>query len=181
MVKDLIESIRMIIVVTTLVLFGVETQSVTSPMYESSNGVSVGGSGIGGVQGKISITSPKINATGLSGHRDYMLYIRVQDSRAAQDGTIGAGWIAWKDSNNITRKASLVYVNDDRYRAAVHNIKTSVSSLSTIDVTVTQNSRSKNCWRASTYGQIYNWCFDTSLTKPFAAARRIKRVLYAEC
>jgi hypothetical protein len=139
-------------------------------MYESYNAISVGGSGIGGVQGKISITSPKISTTDLRGHRDYMVYVYLYEGTTGKEGTIGAGWIAWKDSNGIVKKASLVYVNDQRYTASVHNIGLSVSSVSTIDAVVTQDSSSGNCWTASTYGQVYPWCFDSELNKGFAAA-----------
>jgi hypothetical protein len=164
LIKVLALTIPMIAVYAGVKAFAAAT------MYELYNAISVGGSGIGGVQGKISITSPKISTTDFRGHRDYMVYVYLQEGTTGKVGTIGAGWIAWKNSNDIVRKASLVYVNDQRYTASVHNITLSVSSLSTIDAVVTQDSSSGNCWTASTYGQVYSWCFESELNKGTAAA-----------
>ncbi len=166
------------VIAVTIPMLAVCASVEAATMYESSNGVSVGGSGVGGVHGVISITSPKINTANLQGHRDYMVYVYLQDGDAANSATIGAGWIAWKEiiNNNgriieIMRKASLVYINEeDRFPAAVHNIRLDVSSTSSITADITQNTSNRNCWIATTYGQTYNWCFDPKFTKGFAAA-----------
>lgn len=113
------------------------------------------------------ITSPYISTQGFAGHRDYMVYVYLVNKD--KKGTIGAGWLAYKDSSNIIRKLSLVYVGDSRYPAAVHNLTVDVSSQTWIDATVRQNAVNSNCWTASTYGQTYNWCFDPKLTNGTAA------------
>jgi len=169
--KECLIKVLALIIPMIAVYAGVKAYAQAT-MYESYNGVSVGGSGIGGVKGIISITSPKISATGLSGHRDYMVYVYLYNGAQQKEGTIGAGWIAWKDSNNngTVKKASLVYINDPRYLASIHNIGLDVSSRLTIEAVVTKIVIGGNCWIASTYGQTYNWCFDSTLNKGLAAA-----------
>ncbi len=165
MKEDLIK-----VAVISIIMAVVSAVTAHAVSYDSSNAVSIGYPGVGGVTGKISITSPYISAQGFTdGHRDYMVYVYLVNSNTGKVGTIGAGWLAYKDSSNIIRKLSLVYVGDSRYPAAVHNLTVDVSSRTSINATVRQNAVNSNCWSASTYGQTYNWCFDSSLTNGTAA------------
>ncbi|GBC72721.1 hypothetical protein HRbin04_00112 [archaeon HR04] len=164
--EDLIKTAVISIIMAAVTAASVVTAHAVS--YDSSNGVSTGYPGVGGAKGRIMITSPYISAQGFTaGHRDYMVYVYLVNREKV--GTIGAGWLAYKDSSNIIRKLSLVYVGDSRYPAAVHNLTVDVSSQTWIDATVRQNEVNSNCWSASTYGQTYNWCFDPILTNGIAA------------
>jgi hypothetical protein len=119
-----------VVVIISMIAISASVEAITT--YESYNAISVGGKGIGGVEGIISITSPKINAKDLKGHKDYMVYIYLQDQISNTRGSIGAGWIAYKDNTNTMKKASLVYVNDRDLGVAMHDIVLDVSSRSTI-------------------------------------------------
>ncbi len=136
--------------------------------YESYNAI---GANVGGVKGTISITSPYIDKQGFGassnyGNKDYIVYVLVTNDR--NDGTIGAGWIAYKDANNIIRKHSLVYIYDQRYPVPLYDIRTDVSSATSIATEVRQNSN-ENCWTATTYGYSRNWCFESTYNKGYVA------------
>jgi hypothetical protein len=96
-----------------------------------------------------------------------MVYVLVTNND--RDGTIGAGWIAFKDSNsNVTRKYSLVYIFDQRYADPTYSIQTNVSSATAISIQVRQNSNG-NCWAATSYAHSINWCFESGYNRAYVA------------
>lgn len=154
----------MVIIMSMLVAYTGEASAV---YYESYNAI---GTNVGGVRGQISITSSYVNIKGFGdgkGDKDYMVYALVTDG--SRDGAIGSAWIAFKDGNNIDRKYSLVYIFDRRYNAPIYSLSANVSSLTSIQATVSQDSSSKNCWVAVSYNHILNWCFESAYNRGFVA------------
>lgn len=117
------------------------------------------------------IDKPYISSTAFADHRDYMVYMNLNNFQ-----TIGAGAFAYRDtSGNVN-----IYTREYWYNTSgrFHNAVQSIPVGSNFTVKVVQNTGStSNCWTASTYaGQNQQVCFSNTTYPPNNAGNTARTI-----
>lgn len=148
---------------------------VNATTFSAYQGLVISGYTLAGTKGTVKvIDQPYISATGLIySHRDYMVYMNLPSG-----DSVGAGYIAYKDSGGTIHMYDMTY----RYFGGVnvaHDLYNTISVGTSFNAQVTQDSSTSNCWTASTYSSAIDTCFGVGDTHGAAAGNTARNLHFA--